>query len=188
MDNTFYLLRHAEIKIDKKLPISKWKLSMKGRKQAAALARKNIFEDIDLILSSREEKAYQTAKPLASKLRKRIMKLKAFDELHRDKGGFLEKKEFERALKFCLTHLDKSVYQWEIAKHGLKCFENGIKRIDRKYRGKNILLVSHGIVINLYFAKLLNKLNRVYERTAKTTFCDYGMVKNKRVIQDIVKK
>lgn len=185
--NTFYFLRHAAVEIIRQLPVSKWKLSEEGRQQAEELAKSTTFDELDIIISSDEDKAYQTAKPIADRLQKEIIRIKELNELDRDKGGFLEKEEFDNTLQFALTHLDKSIHQWETAEHALNRFSKKIEEIDKEYDNKSILIVSHGAVINLYFAKLLGKLDEVYEKTMQNTFCDLGIVKGGKVAKDIIK-
>lgn len=60
-----------------------------------------------------------------------------------------------------------------------------IEEIDKHYENKKILIVSHGFTINLYFAKLLGILDKVYERFLTNNYADWGIVKNKKVIKDI---
>lgn len=188
MNNTFYFLRHAETRVDKTLPVSKWTLSKNGMKQAQELAKRDVFDDVDIIISSDEEKAYQTAKTIAEKLGKSIVRIPELNEIDRDKGGFLGKEEFDETVKFCLTNLDKSIRNWETANSALERFSKKIEEIDSRFENKKILIVSHGCVINLYFAKILNKLDKVFERWLRNSFCAWGVIKNNEVIKDIVKE
>lgn len=186
MNNTFYFLRHAEIKVDRNLPVSKWTLLEKGKKQAKGLANTNTFDDIDVIISSDEEKAYQTAKIIAAKLGKQIIRIPELNEIDRGKDGFLTKEKFERTIKLCLTDMDKSIRNWETASHALDRFSKQIEKLESQYENKKILIVSHGCVINLYFAKILNKLDKVFESWLRNSFCDWGVIENHQVIKDIV--
>lgn len=122
MNNTFYFLRHGETKKDKNIPISQWTLSEKGDEQAERLAQEGVFKDVDIIISSTEQKAYQTAKPTADALGKEIRQIEEISELDRDKGGFMESEEYEKAVKYCLEHLDKSIHNWETANNALERF------------------------------------------------------------------
>ena len=90
-------------------------------------------------------------------------------------------------MKLCMTNRKKSFNNWETANKALERFSNKIKEIDYENNDKKILIVSHGTVINLYFAKYLGKLEKVFERFQTNTFCDYGIVQNKKVIKDIAK-
>jgi broad specificity phosphatase PhoE len=187
MNNTFYFLRHGQTKRDKAKPISKWILTDKGEEQAKKLAQENIFNDTDIIFSSTEEKAYQTAKPIADKLNKEITQLKEISELNRDRGGFMKPEAYEESVKYCLENLYSSVHNWETAIHALDRFSKKIEELDKKYENKKILVVGHGFTINLYFAKLLSVLDEVYDRFNTNDYADWGIVENKKVIRDIAK-
>lgn len=187
MNNTFYFLRHGATQKDKNVPISKWRLSEKGEEQANNLAQQDVFNDIDIIFSSSEEKAYQTAKPIADTLKKEITQIKEISELNRDNGGFMDPEKYEEAEKYALEYLDKSVHDWETAAHALERFSDKIEEIDKQYENKKILVVGHGFTINLYFAKLLDVLDNVYERFNTNTYADWGIIKDKKIIKDIAK-
>ncbi|MCL5438975.1 MAG: phosphoglycerate mutase family protein [Patescibacteria group bacterium] len=187
MNNTFYFLRHGQTKKDSNIPISKWILSDKGESQAKKLAKEGVFNNAEIIFSSTEEKAYQTAKPIADKLGKEIIQLEEISELNRDKGGFMEPETYEDSVKDCLQHLDKSINNWETANQALERFSRKIEEVDKEYDDKKILVVGHGFTINLYFAKLLGILDTAYERFRANDYADWGIVKNYQVVKDIAK-
>lgn len=184
-NNTFYFLRHGGTKRDKNVSISKWIISDKGEQQAKDVANRGIFNDIDLIFSSSEQKAYQTAKPIADKLGKEIKQLEQISELNRDNGGFMKPEEYEEAIKFCIEHLDQSLHNWETAIHALDRFSKKIEELDKEYENKRILIVGHGFTINLYFSKLLGVLSDVYKRFNTNSYADWGIIKNQKVEKDI---
>lgn len=186
-NNTFIFLRHAETKVDRNIKISQWTLTEKGKKDALKLSRLNIFEDFNIIITSNEEKAYQTAIPLVEKLQKEIIRDENLNEILRDHGEFLKKDEYSRIMKLCMEHRDQSFNNWETANHALERFSKRIQEIDLNYSYMKILFVAHGGVINLYFAKILKQLNNVFERISTNTFCDYGIIQNSKVIKDIAK-
>ena len=188
MNNTFYFLCHAETKMDKSVPVSYWKLSKGGKKEAYELADVGMFDDIDAIVTSEEEKAVQTAAPIAKRLGVEPMCIAELGEINRDGGGFLEKDEFDKAIQVSLTNLDESHYEWEKGRDALERFQGAIDKIDSECDHKNILIVAHGCVVNLYFAHLLDKLDKAHARMVKTRFCDWGMVQDGEVVEDIVKE
>jgi len=188
MNNTFYFLRHAETSPDKERPVSTWVLSRKGEEQARQVAESGAFDEMDIIITSAEEKAFQTAKPLATKLRKEITRYHELNEIHRDKGGYLELEEFEEAVKFGLGDIYASEHHWETAHEALERFSRKVEEIEDAHDDKKILIVAHGMVINLYFAKILDKLDHVYERLQENSFCDWGVIHNNKVEKDIVKE
>ncbi len=187
MNNTFYFLCHGQTKKDHDMPISKWVLSGNGVEQAKKLTQEGIFNNIDIIFSSTEEKANQTAKPIAVALGKEIRQINEIRELNRDKGGFMDADEYKYAVKHCLENQDESLHNWETATHALDRFSRKIKDLDQEYENKKILIVGHSFTINLYFAKLLGVLNKVYERFNTNEYADWGIVKNEEVVKDIAK-
>ena len=186
-NNTFIFLRHSETKVDRNIKISQWILTEKGKKDALKLSQLKVFKDINIIITSNEEKAYQTATPLAEKLQKEIIRDENLNEILRDLGEFLIKDEYSRIMKLCLEYRDQSFNNWETANHALERFSKRIQEIDLNYSYKKIVFVAHGGVINLYFAKILKQLNKVFERISTNTFCDYGIIQNSKVIKDIAK-
>ncbi len=187
MNNTFYFLRHGETKIDKNTPVSKWILSEAGKIQAERVAKEGIFDDVDLIFSSTEAKAYKTVLLTAEKLGKKIIKLEAICEINRDNGGFLEMEEYKKTIEQCLKNPDKSFNSWETANHALERFSKQISELDKECSNKKILVAGHGFTINMYFAKLLGVLDKAYERLGRNDFVDWGIVRNQAVVKDIAK-
>ncbi|MHA1531297.1 MAG: histidine phosphatase family protein [Candidatus Heimdallarchaeota archaeon] len=188
VNNEFLLLRHAKTMITNKVPVSKWNLSKEGYKAAEELTFVKEFKDLDMIISSSEKKAYLTVKPLALRDSKLVTQFSDFNELDRDSGGFLRSTEdYNLVVKRSMHELDKSFNNWEKASHALSRFSKKISELDEVFENKKILVSSHGIIINLYFAKVFNQLDVVYNRWKKTTFCDFGIIKNGLIVKDIAK-
>ncbi|MFX1310346.1 MAG: histidine phosphatase family protein [Promethearchaeota archaeon] len=187
-NNTFIFLRHAETKIDRNKKISNWILTEKGKKDALNISKLDLFNDIDIIISSNEEKAYQTANPLSERLHKKIIRDEKLNEIMRDQARFVKnKEEYLEIMKLCVENRDKSFNNWEPVNQALERFSKKVQEFDSKYSDKKILIVAHGGVINLYFAKILGQLDKVFERISTNTFCDYGIIQNNKIIKDIAK-
>ena len=186
-NNTLIFLRHAETKVDKDLKISEWELSERGRKEAFNISQLDFMDNVDIIIASNEKKAYKTADPLAKKKQIHIIREKELNEIMRDKGKFLGKEGYLDTMKLCMENRDQSFNDWETANKALGRFRKKVEEIDSNFKQKKILIVSHGTVINLYFAEKLNKLSDVYERTLSNTFCDYGVIQDGKIIRDIAK-
>ncbi|MHA2007316.1 MAG: histidine phosphatase family protein [Promethearchaeota archaeon] len=185
--NTLIFLRHAETKVDGRLKNSEWELTAKGKKQASNLPNLELLIDVDLIITSYEDKAYYTSLPLSKKLQIEIRREKDLNEIMRDNGKFLENNEYLKTIKLCMKYRNESFNNWETAENALERFFKKIEEIDLKYNCKKILIVAHGVVINLYFAKITNRLNDSYKRARTNTFCDYGIIKDGKIIKDIAK-
>ena len=187
-NNILIFLRHAETKVGRNIKISHWKLTNKGKIDALAISKLSLFNDVDIIWSSNEDKAYQTVYPLSVKLNKEIIRDENLNEIMRDDGSFIEnKEEYIKIMKLCVENRTQSFNDWETCNHALERFSKRIDDIDFKYSNKKILISSHGGVINFYFAKILGELDKLFERMLTTTFCDYGIVQNGKVLKDIAK-
>ncbi|MAG50680.1 hypothetical protein CL621_03545 [archaeon] len=186
MNNTLIFLRHAKTKIDKSIPISDWILTKEGMKEAKNIANISEFQDIDVIISSGEKKAYDTIKHLAKKLNKKIIQINELNELKRLNGETLSSEEYEKMKVKIFEDLAYTDHGWETSKHALNRFKKAVEKIDEKYKNKKILIVAHGTVMTLYFASLQNKLDELMERWKKLDTCDWGIVKNNKVIKEIV--
>ena len=126
-NNTFIFLRHAETKIDRNIKISQWILTEKGKKDALNISKLNLFNDIDVIISSNEEKAYQTAFPLSISLHKEIIRDENLNEIMRDHGRFIENKEdYLKNMKLCVENRNQSSNNWETGNQALERFSKRI--------------------------------------------------------------
>jgi probable phosphoglycerate mutase len=182
---TIYFLRHGKTKVDGDVPVSQWLLSDTGHEEALGIAEKPEFSRFDVIIASGEEKARQTAEPIAKKLGLDILREPELSELGRDKGGFMNHDEYEKAVHATLTERDASVANWETASHALGRFSKRVSELENIHAGKRVLIVGHGMTMNLYFAQLLGQLDRIYERFNSNTFCDWGVVEDGKVVKDL---
>lgn len=178
-------LRHADTQKDPNLNAALWDLSKDGKKQAEKIANLSFMNDVDVIYVSEEKKTTLTVEPLAKKLGKKIIPLSFFNEVKRG-DKFLTKEEFEAEKIKQLKDLDCHAFGGESSNEALARFKQGIKQVSKENTGKTILIVSHGTILNVYFANLLNAHDNLPERWQKTAFCAYGIVENGIVVRDIV--
>ena len=182
--NLYYLLRHGEVNVDPSKPANEWSLSDRGKNSIFEVVERGVFDKIDVIYSSEENKAYFTAKIIADALEKKVWKLYNFNELDRSKTGFL--KNYDDALKEAFSKLQESRNNWEPCSDALKRFREGIEILDQRHENKRILVVSHGIVLTLYFAYLKGEMNHLFSRWRRLYFLSYGIVEDSTVIKDII--
>jgi len=163
--NKYFLLRHGEAISDvekffscypelKKNPLSK-----KGKFQIEELAKKLRNKKIDIIISSDIERAQETAKIVGKELGIKLLFDKRLREI--DIGDFNGKFVKEKDKLF---NPDNDLTREDLIKiHFEKPFSNGenwadirsrmldfIKDVDKKYKKKNILIVSHQLPIYLF--------------------------------------
>lgn len=190
-------LRHADTQKDPSVNTKDWCLSEKGKQQAEDVARLPLMDFVDVIYVSEERKTSLTVEPLLKKLskksnkqidkqkRKRAQKLAAFNEVKRG-DKFLTKEEFEAEKVKQLQDLSFPAFGGESGMEALARFKQGIKKITIENTGKTILIVTHGTILNIYFADLLNVHDNLSDRWSKTAFGAVGVVENGVVVQDIV--
>jgi len=178
-------LRHADTQKDPSLNAALWGLSKEGKKQAEETANLSIMNEVDVIYISEEKKTVLTAEPLAKKLGKEVTSLSSLNEVKRG-DKFLTKEEFETEKVKQLKNLDYHAFDGESGKEALARFKQGVEQISKENVGKIILIVTHGTILNIYFADLLDAYDKLSERWQKTVFCTYGIVEGGKVMKDII--
>jgi alpha-ribazole phosphatase len=195
MKNKYIFLRHAETQKLADTPVIDWPLVSEALLKINEYIENGEFENITKIISSTESKAIATAKPVLEYLNKKrkdknqpeiVLELNEnIVEVKRDKK-FLTDEEFANQKMRELTNLEAIENGAESANVALERFLNAISEIEEKYDNENILIVSHGTILSLYFAYLQNEMQNVYERWKNIKFCAIGKVVNGKVVQDIV--
>lgn len=177
-------LRHAHTKKDPLVNAAQWGLSDDGKKQAQNVSEMFIMNSVDTIYISEEQKTLLTIEVLAKKINKPIESLSAFNEVKRG-DAFLTKEEFEVEKVKQLTDLSYAAFEGEKGMDAFARFKQGVELVSKKNQNKIILIVTHGTILNIYFASLLNRRNQLLNRWNRTDFCAIGIVENDKVIQDI---
>ncbi|OGG42062.1 hypothetical protein A3A21_03485 [Candidatus Jorgensenbacteria bacterium RIFCSPLOWO2_01_FULL_45_25b] len=178
-------LRHAETQKDPLVNAVLWGLSERGRAQAEEVSKQPIMSTVDMIYVSEEKKTAFTAEPIAKKFSKEVCASGFFNEVGRG-DKFFSAEEFEAEKARQLTNLSYRAFGGESGLDALLRFKKGINEIVRKNPEKTILIVTHGTILNIYFADMLNFFEKLPERWSKTAFCAYGIIENGEVRKDIV--
>ena len=182
-------LRHADTEKNPNINAALWGLSEKGIEQAKSTSLLNEMKSIDIIYTSEEQKTNLTANPIANNLKKTMTSLSFFDEVKRG-DKFLSKEEFEQEKWKQLEDLNYPAFNGETGIEALKRFKDGISKIIEENKGNKILVVTHGTILNIYFADILKKEKELINRWKNTKFCAYGIVefsqKNTKILKDII--
>ena len=154
--------------------------------------RSFFFNDVDLIISSTEPKAYQTADMIALRQKQTVFRNPLFDELNRDGGFYLTSSQYKIAVQTVLQDYSYRVDGWETSASALSRFKRGINEVIAEHDAKRVLIISHGIVLTLYFSESLgNKDNMLVQelnlvRWDTLEYCSWGVVQDNIVIKDII--
>jgi 2,3-bisphosphoglycerate-dependent phosphoglycerate mutase len=172
MKNSYIFFRHALTRIDKETPAEQWVISDEGIENVCEVISTGKFDDVDVIISSSEKKAIQTAYYLAERIEKEIILNPNFRELER-KGEFVETKEdYDTRVWRIFNNPSECSFGWETAERALTRFKQGISRLENTYSGKNIFIVSHGIILSLFVADYYNwDSKKTFEYWKDLAFC-----------------
>ena len=187
MGEKIYFLRHARTQVNSIVPPSEWLLSTKGNEEAQLKITLENFPDIHQIYCSNEPKTLQTIQHLAEahqiplEIHSRLGEIH-FTTFEDDNDRFL------RIKKECFQNLDENHYSTESFRAGLERFTSTLTYLRNENPRKNLLIVSHGTVLSLYFAAMQQKLDKgleIYQKWKKLQFLAWGLVENGKIIRDL---
>ena len=149
------LVKHALPDIDSMVPANQWRLSKEGQHFSQVLAQRLAHYELDLIFSSVEPKAIETAHIVATALEKPVGVVEGLHEHDRNNVGFLEKKKFETSVAQFFNQPDLLTFGNETANQAHHRFSRAVMGIIEKYADKNIALITHGTVLTLFVSRLI---------------------------------
>ena len=148
------LVKHSMPEIEPEKPASAWKLGGFGRRRAELLAGRLSEFSPDVIWSSREPKAIETAEIVAGERRVPVEIADGLEEHHRDNVPFLSSKdEFEEAIERFFRYPDRLVLGRESANQARDRFAAAIDKVIDAGQADSIV-VTHGTVMTLYVASV----------------------------------
>jgi broad specificity phosphatase PhoE len=151
------LVKHSLPEIIPTIPAKEWRLSQSGQVRCIPLAEKLESYSPDVIVSSVEPKAIETAQIIVSQLNKPFCIFEGLHEHDRTGLDFLEKEQFETKVKDFFVRPDRLVLGRETARQAVERFSKALAGVEVEYPDKNIVVVAHGTVITL-FVKNFNEL------------------------------
>ena len=151
------LVKHSIPEMISTVPAKAWRLSQLGQIRCVALAEKLEPFSPDVIISSTEPKAIETAQLVAQKLDKPFRIASGLQEHDRTNVGWLAKEQFESKVKAFFDIPDSLVFGGETAHQALARFSKALSSIEMEYPDKNIVIVAHGTVITLF----INQINPI---------------------------
>jgi len=160
-------LTHPQVLIDKNIPVPQWSLSEVGTKRVMEIAGATSLKSTNLLISSDETKAQETAQILAPNLMLSIITMQKTHENDRNSTGFLEPKEFEKVATQFFTYPEQSIHGWESAKDAQTRIIKEIMPILTNHKTGDILIIGHGAVGTLLYCHLANiPISRKWDQPA----------------------
>jgi broad specificity phosphatase PhoE len=148
------LVRHAEVALELDRPAPEWRLTDAGRAAAAALAGSRSWDGVELVATSPEPKARDTAEPIAAALG---LPLRVEDDLREVERGGLPVLERADYVALVARYLGgEPVEGWEPATEALERFAACIDRLLGETTSE-VVAVTHGLVIALFLGLTLDE-------------------------------
>lgn len=147
------LIKHAHSQMTPGLPPEQWELSAQGRDRCAPLASRLSTHLPDLIFSSEERKASQTAELLATQLDRPWSAAPGLQEHDRSNVPVMATKDFISAMAQVFRRPHERVLGRETADEALTRFERSLSNLLDQHSDKNVAIVTHGTVIALFAAE-----------------------------------
>jgi broad specificity phosphatase PhoE len=154
MTKYLVLVKHAQPDIVEAAPAREWRLSAQGRVHAGYLAEELARFEPEVIVSSDEPKALETAEIIARKYDLDLQVVEALREHDRSNVPFLPHEAFQRSVQDFFQNADQLVFGRETANQAYTRFYRGVHSILTDHPDKTIVAVAHGTVIALFVARL----------------------------------
>lgn len=148
------LVKHSLPHIDETLPAREWRLAAEGQRRAQIMAQKLAHYQPDIIFSSLEPKARETAQISATALGKPLESVANLHEHDRSQVGFLDKEQFAAGVARFFAQPDELVFGAETARAAQNRFSQAISGVLNRYTDGTIAVVCHGTVISLFAAQV----------------------------------
>lgn len=146
------LIKHARPSVDPTSPSSQWTLSTEGIASCGPLAEALKPLALDVLISSTEPKAIQTAQHVAGHLSLQSHALPGLEEHHRDTVPHLATRDFLASMAQVFKQPRRRILGEETAHQASERFLKGIADAIDRHPAGNIAVVTHGTVIALYLA------------------------------------
>ena len=142
------LIKHSKVTLDPAIPPKQWSLSDDGRALCRSLADALKMHKLDLLVSSEERKAIETAELVAGRLHIETHTAPNLDEHRRP----FVPNGFEDTMDRFFAQPTERVFGEESANEARARFAEAINAVLRAYPGRTLGVVAHGTVIALYAA------------------------------------
>ena len=110
--------------------------------------------ELDLVVSSTEPKAVETAEIAAGVMNIPVEIVEGLHEHERCNVGFLEKERFERSVERFFSRPADPVFGEETVDQAHDRFSKAVNGLSDRFRHKNFAVVTHGTVLSLFVSRI----------------------------------
>jgi broad specificity phosphatase PhoE len=154
MNKPLVLIKHSLPAIVEGTSAHEWILSDEGRRRAAQLAQRLTPFQPELIVSSPEPKAHETAEIVARAHRLDVTVWEGLHEHERSNVPYLSPDVFEASVRGFFQKPDQVVFGDESADQAHERFAAAVDSVVKWHAGKAVGIVAHGTVISLFVSRL----------------------------------
>ncbi len=149
------LVRHSISRQQPGISAHEWDLTDEGHARCLILAERLKKFQPEIIVTSPEPKAHQTAKAIATELSKPL-EIEADLQEHRRATAtyFADEAEFRAKVHELLTKPDELIFGEETGTAAYQRFHVAINSILARHPAKNVVAVTHGTVMSLFLARV----------------------------------
>jgi broad specificity phosphatase PhoE len=154
MTKYLLLVKHSAPQIQVDRPTNTWRLSEEGQIRAHQLAEQ--LEDFapEVLVSSDEPKAKETAEIVAAHLRLKMQVVPGLHEHDRSHVPFLSYDAFQSSIREFFQKPSELVFGDETADQAHTRFYQAVHSILTEHKDKTVVVVTHGTVISLFVSRL----------------------------------
>lgn len=149
------LIKHSLPTLDPLVPARLWRLSAEGQRRCALLADRLVPHYPDVMISSAEPKALETAQLVADRLCLPVEVVAGLHEHNRSNVGWLETEAFEQAVAAYFEQPDTLVFGSETANQSHHRFAAAVDGAIARHPDHTLAFVAHGAVIALYVSRVV---------------------------------
>lgn len=154
MTKYLILVKHSVPEIEADRPANTWKLSQEGQLRAQGLAEDLQRFEPEVIVSSNEPKAKETAEIVARQLQLDMQVHPELREHDRSNMPYLSHDTFQMSIREFFQKPDELVFGRETANQAYTRFYRSVHAVLTEHRNKTVVIVTHGTVISLFVSRL----------------------------------
>lgn len=148
------LVKHSTPAINASVPAREWTLSAEGQARARRLAGLLSQHQPEVIVSSVEPKAQETAEILANTFGLTYQVVADLHEHNRSNVPYYSNEEFQELIRTLFESPDVLVFGQETARQALTRFSTAVNAVLSAHPQKTTVIVTHGTVLALFVAQL----------------------------------
>lgn len=187
MTKHLILIKHSVPEIEADHPANTWKLSKEGRLRAQRLAEQLKSFEPEVIVSSNEPKAKETAEIVASQLQLDVQIVPDLHEHARSNVPYLSHDAFQASIHDFFQRPDELVFGEETANQAYTRFYRAVHSILNEHKGKTIVIVTHGTVISLFVSRLTGSPDlELWNKLGLPSFVAMDLYSNTLTVRSVI--